>query len=419
MRKKLLSILSLFLASALFLTACGSESAGTEAAVAEDLQVSSSDGPVSLRIWGAEDDAELLDVLVENFKKTYPETSFDITVEYCAESECRGNVLNDVLNAPDVFTFADDQLSAFVSSGVLKAVENADEIKGRNLEAAVSAASVDGTLYSYPLTADNGYFLYYNKKYLSASDVNSMDNILAIAEENEKLVTMDMSSAWYLYAFFGNTGLEVGLNPDGITNYCTWNSIDNPIKGVDVATAMYELALNPGFTNGGDSVLSEGAANDTVIAGVSGVWLANTMKEAWGSNYAAAKLPTYTVDGQQVQLSSYSGYKLVGVNSYSNNKEWAAKFADFMTNEESQTLRFEMRGQGPSNTSSASSDAVAASPAIQALLAQSEFASLQRVGGKYWSPAGEFGGLMASGDIEGIDLQEYMDKMVSEITESN
>ena len=33
-----------------------------------------------------------------------------------------------------------------------------------------------------------------------------------------------------MYAFFGNTGLEVGLNEDGITNYCTWNSTDGSIR---------------------------------------------------------------------------------------------------------------------------------------------------------------------------------------------
>ena len=38
-------------------------------------------------------------------------------------------------------------------------------------------------------------------------------------EEAERLVVMDWTSAWYVYAFFGNTGLEIGLNEDGLTNY--------------------------------------------------------------------------------------------------------------------------------------------------------------------------------------------------------
>ena len=36
-------------------------------------------------------------------------------------------------------------------------------------------------MYAYPLTADNGYFLYYNKAYFSEEDVQSLDRILELA----------------------------------------------------------------------------------------------------------------------------------------------------------------------------------------------------------------------------------------------
>ena len=49
-------------------------------------------------------------------------------------------------------------------------------------------------------------------------------------------------------------------------------------------------------------------------------------------------------------MSSFTGYKMMGVNAYSKYPEWAAKLADWLTNEENQTIRFEERNQGPSNT---------------------------------------------------------------------
>ena len=55
----------------------------------------------------------------------------------------------------------------------------------------------------------------------------------------------------------------------------------------------------------------------------------------------------------------------MGVNAYSKYPEWAAKLADWLTNEENQTIRFEERNQGPSNTNAAASDAVKQVPAIQ------------------------------------------------------
>ena len=117
-------------------------------------------------------------------------------------------------------------------------------------------------------------------------------------------------------------------------------------------------------------------------------------------------------------MASFSGYKMVGVNAYSKHTDWAMKFADWITNEENQKLRFELRELGPANTNAASSDAVKNAPAIQALLAQSEFASLQRVGNNYWAPAQTFGETIAACNPEGKELQELMDTMVEGITAS-
>ena len=118
-------------------------------------------------------------------------------------------------------------------------------------------------------------------------------------------------------------------------------------------------------------------------------------------------------------MSSFAGYKMMGVNAYSKHVEWALKLAAWITSEENQTLRFEQRGQGPANVKAASSDAVENSPAIMALLAQSEYASLQRVGGNYWDPVSELGTTLATGDTGGKDLQALLDETVEAVTASN
>ena len=115
-------------------------------------------------------------------------------------------------------------------------------------------------------------------------------------------------------------------------------------------------------------------------------------------------------------MSSYAGYKLVGVNSYSANSAWANKFADWMTNEENQSLRFSMRGQGPSNTAASSSGEVAQSKGLQALQKQAEFASLQRVGGTFWDPATSFGTIISEGNPKGKNLQTLLNEMVTAVT---
>ena len=427
MKKKVVSLLMVSAMLISVMSGCGSSAASqengdmeTSTEAGRESDSSDDSGTVSLTVWGAEEDQALLNEIVDSFKKEYgSQAQFDITVAAQSESDCKDALLGDLEGGADVFTFVDDQLMSLVAAGALEPVDNADEIKKADLEEAVSACTVNDTLYAYPLTADNGYFMYYDKSVFSDADVASLDQMLSVAAAANKKVTMDWSSGWYLYSFFGNTGLAFGLNDDGISNYCNWNANDTAIKGVDVAGAMLAIAANPGFLNTTDDGFIAGVQDGSVAAGISGVWSAQNIEAAWGANYGAVKLPTYTCAGQQVQMASFSGYKMVGVNAYSKHTDWALKLADWIANEQNQELRFAERQQGPANINVANSEAVKNSPAIQAVLAQSQYASLRRIGGNYWDPVQEFGADMANGNPSGKDLQLTLDDMVDEITASN
>lgn len=422
MRRKLLAtLLTVSMLAALF-TGCGSDSAGQndsmDAGAATDSQAAMESGKVDLKVWTEEDAHDLTQMMIDSFIQNYAgQADFNITIEHVADADVRNVLLGDINNAADVFTFPDDQLQSMVAAGALEPVENAAQISSANLADAVEAATINGTLYAYPATADNGYFLYYNKKYFKDEDLNTLDSILAIAAENGKKMTMDFTFGWYLYSFFGNTGLDMHINEDGITNFCNWNSTEGDITGVEIAQAVLDITSNPGFMGGGDTELNEGAANDTVIAGVSGVWNAVNMKNVWGSDYGACKLPTYTCDGKQIQMASFKGYKMIGVNYYSKHKQWAQKLADWMTNEENQTLRFTQRSQGPSNINAAASDEILKEPAILAVIEQGKFGKVQRVGNNYWTPCSEFGAKMVNGNADNVPLQDIMDKLVEGITQ--
>lgn len=371
---------------------------------------------VNLTVCGAAEDEELLRQIIDKFEEAYSgQADFAITFQPQSESSCTNALMGDLENGADVFAFADDQLNTLVAAGALDPVENAESVRQSNLPEAVAAASVDDTLYALPLTADNGYFLYYDKEYFTQEDIRSLDRMLDIAAEHGKKVSMEWSSGWYVYSLFGNTGMTVGLNPDGITNYCTWNSAEGKIKGTDVAQAMLDIAGHPGFVSTDDAGFLAGVQDGTIIAGVNGVWNAVAVEEAWGSGFGASKLPTYTCGGQEVQMASFSGYKLIGVNSYSAHKMWAARLAEWITNEENQKLRFAQRGQGPSNIVAASSEEVQGAPAIAALLEQSEFSYIQRVGGNYWDPVAAFTAEILAGNPSGKSLQDHLDTMVEGI----
>lgn len=426
MKRKLLSAVLCVAMTATMVAGCGSSnnnsnnaadnnaadnSTTTEAA--SEAGPATSDETVELTLWGAEEDQTLLQEMVDSFEAANPDQKFDITIGVQSESTAKDTVLTDVEAAADVYAFADDQLNELVQAGALQPVQDVDTISSENVAGSVDAATYDGTLYAYPITADNGYFMFYNKEYFSEDDVATLDGMLKVAADNGKSVGMDWSSAWYIYSFFKGAGLDVSLADDGVTNTCNWNATDTAIKGVDVAQAMLDISANAGFKSLTDAEIQTGITDGTVIAAVDGTWAANVAAEAWGDNYAAVKLPTYTVAGQQVQMASFSGYKMLGVNAYSKQVGWAMELAKWISNEDNQVLRFNERGQGPSNTAAAES---ASSPAIEAVLAQSEYASLQRVGGNYWDPVATFGAIMVDGNSDGQDLQTLLDNTVDGVT---
>ena len=404
---------------------CGNTKSGeqAESAEAETEQENQGEqlesGKVALRIWVEEANIENLQKMIDSFEQKYAgQADFEITIEPSGDADTRKNVLGDIHNAADIFSMPDDQLYSLIAGGALSPVVNQDEVKNANLPDAVDAACYQNALYAYPYTADNGYFLYYNKQYLSDTDVQTFDRILEVAAENEKKISMELNSGWYLYSFFGNTGLDFGINEDGVTNHCNWNTTESSINGVDVGQALLSIATHPGFVAQADGLFVESVKDGTCIAGISGVWNAVAVQEAWGNNYGACKLPTYTCKGQQIQMSSFKGYKMFGVNAYSPHLAWAHKLADWITNEENQILRFEERSQGPATAVAAASDEVGKVPAIAAVIDQSQYGVLQRVGNSYWDACTSFADTIAAGNPDNVPMQELMDRLVKGITAS-
>lgn len=374
---------------------------------------------IPLRVWvGDNADVVWMEQVVRDFQAANPDTPYDIRIGVQSEGDAAKVVLADVESAADVFTFADDQMNTLMQAGALMPLmEGAEDIRQRNTPESVDAATgPDGQLYAYPATADNGYFLFYNSAYITPGDAASLYAILDRAAENGRRFAFPMANAWYLYSFFRGAGLEMVLADDGVTNLCNWNAADTPITGVQVLQSLLKIAAHPGFVEADSDAFVAGLKDGSIVAGVSGTWNASVAAQIWGENYAAAKLPTFPVDNQEVQMASFSGFKLVGVNAYSNHAGAAMDLAGFMTGYEAQVDRFRLRRQGPSNVAALASPEVQKEPAIAAIIAQAPYADVQRVGSKYWDAAAALGKIIVSGNPDQTDLQTLLDQCVAGIT---
>ena len=104
-------IICLLLTLALLLTGCGKKEVPPPESPA---------GPetVRLTVWGAAEDEALMEEMIASFQACYAgEASFSITYQAQGESGCKDALLADLEGGPDVFTFADDQLSALAAAG--------------------------------------------------------------------------------------------------------------------------------------------------------------------------------------------------------------------------------------------------------------------------------------------------------------
>lgn len=442
MKKKLLATLLSLSMVVSMMVGCGStqeaapqaEAAQTQETKAEEVKTEAAapaeKQDVALRMWGAEEDQAMLQAMIDSFVANYANAA-NITVELGVESEstAKDTILTDIEAAADVFAFASDQLPDLVKAGALQNIDELDaaiqayagkgvaDIKSANAPGSVDAATKDGTLYAFPMSADNGYFLYYDSSIVSPEDAASWDTLLAAAEAGGKKVGMTFASGWYNASFFYGAGFMTGLNEDGTTTLDFNGTAD--YSGVEVVKGMLNIAGHPAFMAIADGDISNQIAGGSLAAVISGTWDATAAQTAFGDGYAATKLPTYTIGDKQVQQGSVAGFKLVGVNAYSENAGWAALLAEWITNEENQKIRFAQREIGPSNINAAASEEVAANIAISALAEQSAYGVVQVVGGNYWDPTATFGEMIAKGELSADDeagIQTALDNMVAGVT---
>lgn len=394
MKKLLLSMLMILMT--LSLVACKAEEPVAEVK------------DVTLKVWGAQEDQEMLTGMIEEFKAANPGTNWTIELGVVGEPDARTKYLEDPEAAADVFAFPNDQVMDLVNAGALYEVTiNKDAIIAANIQSAVDSATVDGKLYGYPMTADNGYFMYYDKSVFTEEDVKSLDKMLEVANAAGKKVFMDVSNGWYIASFFIGAGNKFEM-VDGkqVLDF-------NNETGVKVGEAIKAFTASPAFLTGDDNVLKAGLGS-TIAAGVSGTWNATDISTILGANYGATKLPEFTLGGVPTQMGSFAGFKLMGVNSLTEFPEEAMALAEFLTNEANQVKRFEVRKLGPANKNAAQNAAVLADVALSALAQQAPYAMSQNsVAGTYWGPAEAFGLALENKDYK-MSIQEMLDALVAQ-----
>ena len=347
-------------------------------------------GEYNITVWVAEKAVELTKKQIEDFNASNADgIKFNATVEPVAEEVAATQMITDVEAGGDLFCFAQDQFARLVQAGALAklGVKAAEMVTTSNEPGSVAAATAGDTIYAYPLTSDNGYFMYYDKSVIPEEDVDSLEKIIADCEAAQKYFAFDVQgSAWYLASFFFGTECHSVWKTD---NEGTFISVDDTFdsdKGLIAVKGLKKLVDSP-FHLSSSSVTEFNSGAAVVI---SGLWDYAPAKEALGDNLGVTDLPSFEVDGVEYHLGSFNGYKMMGVKPQVDAAKGAAlhRLAQYLTGEQGQLERFQTLEWAPTNLVDQQNEEVKAHKGVIALAAQAAYATLQgQVHGSWWDIA--------------------------------
>ena len=403
--KKIVSII-LVLVMVMALAACGPavKPNTTTKPAGADLS-----GTYKIKVWVAENIVELTKTQIDNFNKTNTMgIKFNATVEPVGEGDAATSMTTDVEAGADIFCFAQDQTARLIQAGALAPLGQAaaELVKNSHDKASVGAVTSGDKLYGYPLTSDNGYFMYYDKSVIPETAIGNMTDLIAAAKAAGRNISFELENSWYTVSYFFGAGCISEWETDADGKFIKVNDNFNSDIGMIAAKGMQELLTSGIYVNSSATADFDAAVKSAVV--VSGTWNYENAKSILGDNLGIAELPSFTVDGKDYHLGSYNGCKLMGVKPQSDAKRAAAlhQLAQYMTSEEVQLERFNYVGWGPSNVKAQASEAVKAAPHLTALIAQNAYSRPQgQINGSWWDIAK----VIATSIKDGGELQAALD----------
>ncbi len=345
-------------------------------------------GTYDIVVWCPEAAVELTKTQIADFNSSNTMgITVNATVEPVSEADAATNMITDVSAGGDLYFFAQDQLSRLIQAAALTKLGQgaADFVKTNNSAGSILAAQAGSDYYAYPLTADNGYFMYYDKSVIPEEDVDSLEKLVADCEAAGKNFSYELENAWYTAGFFFGVGCHSDWITDDAGNFISIDDDFNSDKGLIAAKGLQKIVTSTSYVNSSAADFASGSA-----ICVTGTWNYAAILEQLGDNFGVADLPSFNVDGTDYHIGSYSGCKLLGVKPQSDAKKNAVlnQLAQYLTGAACQIARTETLGWGPANKEALQSDVVTSNPALVALGEQSNYAIPQpNIHGSWWDIA--------------------------------
>ena len=301
---------------------------------------------VTIKVWANSDDigSGWIAERCEAFKKLHPEWNITFDIEECDSGRELSTLEKDPTVGAAVYSYGSDIFLNLKDKNFIAPFSAlyVEEIKKNSMESTLKLVTAGNEIYGAPYTGET-WFMYYDKRVYSEDDVKSLDVMM-----EKKTVAFPLDNSWYMHSFYEGNGcsLNGGIN-DGSLGMDLGGQ-----KSIDVTKYLIDKISTGKMVwgednNSGQKLLCEGK----VGAYFSGSWDSNWIKSQLGDNMGVAEVPTYNLNGKDIQMYSFYSTKSYGVNpqseAYSVFPEAVEAFAVFLSNAESQKLHYEIRGTMP------------------------------------------------------------------------
>lgn len=344
MKKKLL-IVALMITTAFVLAGCSRQS--------------------PLIIWVGTEVQEFYQEQMDRYIVLYEERhgeAFPYTIEVRAADTgtAAGTFLDDMDAGPDILTVAHDNLGRLLAgAGAIRPIQNPAliaQIENDNSEAfnSVIRATVQGTEYIFGVPYEaQSLILYYNTKFLSPSDIETWEGILAVAEANNKRSlsltgTDGFNNSFLVLATNADTKEPiVQLYENGVlenTQFITDGMVSVLRWGQDFFTHPN------GARQASDGGWSSDLDTESSLTVIGGAWHFRAAQAALGNNLGVAKLPLFTITeahahgdfpaGTIMQSGSFTDTKMFVMNRSSDKIEYLEDILLFLSSKEMQQASF-------------------------------------------------------------------------------
>lgn len=290
----------------------------------------------------SKDKGEWLQTCCNEFAKQHPEYNIDFVYGVADEATAADSVAQDPEASADVFMYANDNVTTLTDAKAAAKFGGIyeEEIIKTNSEAVADSVRVDGYIYGVPFTT-NTWFMFYDKRVFSDEDVKNLDTML-----KKGVVSFPFTNSWYLPSFYIGNGCT--LFEDGTVEEA---GVDfEGEKAEEVTDYLIDLLANPNFVVDADGSGIAGMRDGSINAMFSGSWEAANLESILGENMGVVSLPTYSLNGEEKQMMSYAGSKVIGVNSKSKHMVASIQLAIYLGSAEAQKLRYELETVVPCNT---------------------------------------------------------------------